>query len=207
MESPRKRRKTEEKSHKRVCRKGAEIPGENLLLNYTYYLDECHNRKVALGFDSKTFEATIVFHLHGRFPVSATYTGWVTVYSFLNNLKKKVMDEPFASNQEEEMKKQYKIPIEKGSITLHQRELYKLFDMIEYFNLVMFHNNNAAESVREFYNKYCEKCKEKNVYKLTTEDFFVPVRASYVYINYTRLFYEISFYCSANILLSNIMQK
>lgn len=195
METPRKHLKTKSKSKRCVCRKKAEVAVENLLLNYTYYLDECHSRKVVLGFDKCTFEAKIVFHLNGCFPVSTTYTGWMSVYSFLNNLKKKIFEEPFALNQEDEMKKQYKIPIEKGSVTLKQTELYKLFDMMEYFNLVMFHNNNATESVKEFYKKYCEKCKERNVLKLTGEDFFIPSRASYVHINYTRLFYEIPFYC------------
>lgn len=171
MEPSRKRQKSEEKTKKRVYRKEAEVSGENLLLSYIYYLDECHNRKFALGFDCKTFEAKIVFHVHGRFPVSTTYTGWASIYSFLNNLTKKLFEKPFALNQEEEKKKQYKIPIEKGSITLKQCELYKLFDMLEFFNLVMFHNNNAIESVKKFYIKYCEKCKEKNIFKLTSEDF------------------------------------
>lgn len=190
--------------------KKAEVRGETLLLNYTYYLDECHNRKVIVGFDPQTLKAKIVFHLHGRFPVYTDYIGWVSAYSFLSNLQHKlpIKDDMCSANDKvKEPEEQYKIPIGDGSITLHKSELSKLYDMIEMLNVVMFHYNNATDSVKEYYKKYCERCMEKNVFKLTTEDFFLPSKTSYSYVNYTRLFYEISFICNINaveLLLCNI---
>lgn len=189
---------TESISKKTVCNKG-KIRGENLLLNYTYYLDDYHNRKVILGFDPQTFKAKIVFHLHGRFPVSADFIEWSSLYPFLNKLQQTLSsDEEPADLEKKNTRKQYKIPIggEGNSIILHYSEILKLFNLMEWFNLVMFHNNNAVDSVKNFYKLYCEKCKEKGVVKLTAKDFFLPVTPSYMYVNYTRLFNEIPSVCN-----------
>lgn len=194
-----KNEKTDNKSKRRACKKKCEISGEKVLLNYTYYLDECQNRKVMLGFDPLTFQAKIVFHLHGRFPVSAFYTAWVALYNHLKKLKSELNDDNLPLNQET-LKKQHKIPVDNGSITLQQQELYKLLDMTEFLNIVMYHNNNASGNVKEYYTKYIQKCKEKNVIKLADEDFFIPAHTSYVHINYSRLFYEIPMFYSGNII-------
>lgn len=185
-------------------KKESEVRGENLLLNYTYYLDHYHNWKVALGFDPFSFEAKIVFHHHGRFPVSTSYSGWAALHSYLTNLKGEIITDTLPANQEE-LKKEYRIPVGTGSILLTYNELYKLFDLLDFFNIVMFHNNNASESVKEYYKEYVKKCQEKNVLSLSNEYFFIPSRSSYVHINYSRLYYEIPLYCSANIVFDTIL--
>lgn len=187
---------------KKLSRCVAEVPGENLLLNYTYHLDDCHNSKVILGFDPTSFEAKIVFHQHGRLPVSTTYPGWTTVFHYLCNLKGQF--ELLPPNQEA-LKQEHKIPIDgSSSISLKQPELCKLFEILTFINIVMYHNSNASDSVKEYYKKYAEKCKEKNQLTLSSEDFFIPSRTSYVHLNYSRLFYELPIFCINNLIFDTI---
>lgn len=188
---------------KKLSKYEAEVAGENLLLNYTYHLDDCHNRKIVLGFDPSSFEAKIVFHRHGLFPVSASFSEWSAVYKHLNELKTK-MEETLPANQLE-LNNEHRIPINNNSsIILKQTELYKLFELLTFFNIIMYHNNNASDSVKEYYKKYAEKCKGKSVLTLTCEDFFIPSRTSYVHLNYSRLFYEIPLFCINNLIFDTI---
>lgn len=177
---------------KAKCAKRTQVLGESVLLNYTYYLDAYHNRKVLVGFDPNDFNAKIVFHLHGRFPVSTDYIGWVSLYDHLKELKTQLV-EPQDDNGFEVNKKVYKIPVGIGRITLKKYELLKLYEIMELLNIVMFHNNNAVGGVKEYYKKYCLKCGERNVLQLTANDYFPPSGTSCTYVNYTRLFYEIPF--------------
>lgn len=198
-----KSKKTQLKNIRKRDKKESEVPGENLLLSYTYYLDHCHNQKITLGFDTFSFEAKIVFHRHGRLPVSTFYSGWQAVYKHLTDLKGELYTATVPANQEE-LLTEYKIPVDLGSVHLTLSELYNIFDILDFLNIVMFHNNNAVESVKEYYKKYCEKCKSRNLILLSNEDFFIPSRTSYVHLNYSRLFFEIPLYCNINIIFDVI---
>lgn len=203
MKPDTKKLKSEKKTTtKTVKERKSAVPGEQVLLNYTYYLDGCQNRKIVLGFDPSNFEAKIIFHLHGRFPVSTNYSGWCAVFDHINKLKEETGE--FLPENQFGLSKKYKIPVGEGSIQLQTLELLKLYEMMRFFNIVMYHNNSASESVKEYYNGYVTKCREKNTIKLPDEDFFIPLRASYVHVNYSRLFYEIPIFCSANVLFNTL---
>lgn len=198
MASSRKSTQSDAKAAKKSCKRESEMLGENVLLNYTYYLDNSHNRKVVLGFDTYTFEAKIIFSLDRQTPVSADHTAWTTAYNRLKILKDE-NGEDLPCNQLG-LKRKFQIPIGNAKIGLGFLDLLSMFEMMDFFNIVMHHNNNASESVKEYYKQYTDKCRQKNVMKLPNDDFFIPLRTSYVHINYSRLFYEIPMFCSTSIL-------
>lgn len=165
---------------------------ENLLLAYTYYLNEKQTCKIIIGFDCDTFQSKIVFHRNGKKPVEVFYYDWYSYYNKTkqleavqnNNESQLIEIEPFCNilqfNQQDN-----KI------FDIQQEEYWKLIGMLDFIQAVMSYNNNASNNVEAYIHKYFTKCKEQGVIKLSQEQFYIPMQFSPNQCNYSRLFYEV----------------
>jgi len=67
-------------------------------------------------------------------------------------------------------------------------------------------HNSMVNLIQLYFNQYLQYCRIKNIYLLSAEDLFMPTHYGYNQFNYTRLFFELSFYCKQIILLNLVTQ-
>lgn len=190
---------------------------KNLLLAYTYFLNDKHTCKVIIGFSAETFEAQIIFHRFKDIPVYISFNEWEKYFTNFKQLdKKRCADETqllqdllesidvkttittkvivnFTLKNDNSNNNNNKI------FPMFQNEYQHFLNIIEFLNVVMCYNNTASANVREYFNKYMEKCKAKNLFQLSFDEYYIPMNLSHVHCNYSRLFFEIPLYCSGKL--------
>lgn len=204
---------------KKTRKKSNDIP-KNLLLAYTYFLNEQHTCKIVIGFCAETFEAEIIFHRVKETPIYITFKEWE---NYFNNFKK-IEGSTTTTNDDEFLAALIeKIDAKNTTKTLlnftwdndnnNNKKLFALFkkeytqyvNIIEFLNVVMCYNNNAVGNIKKYFTKYLEKCKAKTLFQLSFDDYYIPMEYSHVHCNYSRLFFEIPIFCSSK-LFENILK-
>lgn len=184
---------------------------KNLLLAYTYFLNEKHTCKVIIGFDVETFEAEIILHRCNEVPTYISFKEWEFFFAKFKQLNEEeqkgltINDDQLVDKLLENfvLKSTTKMMLnftlndyDNKVFTLFKNEHEQFLNIVEFLNIVMCYNSNASNNVREYFNKYMEKCRTKNLLQLTLDDYYIPMQMSHVHCNYSRLFFEIPLYCS-----------
>lgn len=182
---------------------------KNLLLAYTYFLNDQHSSKVIIGFSTETFEAEIIFHRFKECPIYISFKEWEKYFINFKKLEEKRSADQteLLINLEDNKSKALTKILVNFTLDNDNNKIFAMFknehqhflNIIEFMNVVMSYNNNASNNVKEYFNKYMEKCKAKSLFQLSFDDYYIPMNLSHVHCNYSRLFFEIPLYCSSKL--------
>lgn len=154
----------------------------NMLLAYTYFLNEAHTVKIVVGFHTELLEATISLHRIGKKLIFINYEDWLEFYQqFHLHPKNKVSCLQFGIKARKPR-----------SFVLRDEEIDKFRNLFDFIHLVMVYNKNAEGCVKDYVRKYIRTCVE-NQQNILKDEIYIPLNRFNVQCNYSRLFYEIPF--------------
>lgn len=197
-----------------------------LLLNYTYSLNTKFSKTLSTGFDSNSFEAVIVLNDACSGFVKLSALDWYSIFvkldkineiiqRFLNmeNADKIKSNIILSRNLAVQVLKDESGVIKIGILknengvkqiyTLNYMEYISFHGLSEFIHLVITFNRTASPHVCAYFNTYIQKCIEFNTAILDSQHYFTPTNLTGLdSINYSRLFYELSFMCGEKIVKS-----
>lgn len=180
-------------------------PPVNLLLAYTYFLNEQHTCYTTCGFDPDTFEGKMLLYKDFKY-ISLDQTDWIVILETLYGNKENTED--FKDTQScYELSKTGKdgektLTLTSGpkSIVLNQAELVYLQEMSLFLISVLKWCATITPEIKQYFNMYVKKCIANNTYSLLSTDYFLPLKINNYSCNYSRLFNEIPVLCAIKII-------
>lgn len=208
----------------------------DLLLAYFYNLRSDCLKNIGFGYNSKTFEPVIILHHIGHavlelsaleftsiflqadsiqsffnpFMVSsanATTTGAAAIYSEPPNRYMNVEFQTACDGNRIVLQRVgNRQPI--FVFTLEEIEWIRVFELLQFFNPLIFWYKSTLHAVKTYYQHYVKLCTDCNTVCLTAQQFFSPndIPSNQTYtspqspsFNYSRLFHEIGFMCRQDI--------
>lgn len=204
-----------------------------LFLAYTYHLnDEC-TKYISLGYHTRTFTTTILFHHIGVSVLELDTLEFTNIFMLSENISQYFQrGEPIeklspnkyiqlamttAANGEKQ------IVFERVGntsstlkIALNEKEWNCMLELTNYFNPLLFWYQSSKSGVKHYYDHYVKLCCDTNKTFLTTQEFFAPneIPNGQMYFspqppsyNYSRLFYEIGIFCRYDDILETVLKK
>lgn len=175
----------------------------NLLLAYTYFLNESSTKYIGIGFNSETLLPNLIIRSSKK-EICLSTLDWITFYTSLQEESTTDVDDQTRKNKKKLIVKKtqenefvFRFDKEKISLTSDEWEKFKTF--VNFFNSVMLYNHSAINVINFYINNYLEKCLQNNKKCLDVKEYFEPNMVGQVCLNYSRLFYEIPIYCKNKI--------
>lgn len=191
-----------------------------LLLSYTYFLNDQHSCYICIGFDIETFKLKIILFKNTIF-LMLCYQDWKNITNNIELIKKHfelgnyALENPvygelpkavgFCTIKLSQRNNEKCLTVVSGDglkkiIIITQSEWEHLYELYPFLNSVISWYNKVESEVESYYNIYVSKCFEKKKIQLAYEDFFIPNQAEgYNYYNYSRLFSEIPILCKSKL--------
>lgn len=184
-----------------------------LLLSYTYFLNNESTKFICIGYDTIHFSPIIHLNHIRKSSIIWNILDWLTftthicsIQDFLSHNSNNInisFTNFLISNCDEKIFIKDKVSLEEVEITA--AEMFTLINLIDFLNTIMFHYKSCVAYIQEYYNLYVLNCSTKNVFSLSTSDYFVPPSDRFQ-LNYYRLFYEIPIIFKEK-LLFDVMNK
>lgn len=198
-------------------------PTPGLLLNYTYSLNTACSKTVSTGFDIDNFESVLLIKdvLNGYLTLNALE--WYSVFvkfGKINDIIQRFIETDNTDKTKsniilsktlfiqvvKEENGLIKVFIQKTGadqkyiINLDYTEYIALYGLSEFIHLVITFNRTASPHLSAYFNLYVKKCMELDSWTLDSQHYFTPSNFNnFDSINYSRLFYELSFLCGDKI--------
>lgn len=181
--------------------KNYKVP-EQLLLAYTYFIDNKHEKYVSIGYNIVDFKPCVILHHIGNACVTLDTIQWLNIFIAKNNTITAILSSSEVVNIDGDFiivnGNEKTVQINDVVVTKLEWDLLQFF--IDYTHSVLFWCKHATKYVHEFYNKYLEKCIEKNVLQLDVADYFTPTDLNSK-CNFSRLFYEFPILCKEKLII------
>lgn len=206
-----------------------------LLLSYLYHINMGHSKYVTSGFNSKTFNHSVIIADIGNGFVELNdmeYSSLFLKSEKINNYFNKYDGDFEAAdhivyNPENLIQymdieymlindaKHIQLQItgntnESNRVLLNETEWSQFNELFGFFNQLILWHKNITPSVTAYYNHYVKLCADKNQIYLGNNDFFtlneIMISDDEKNFNYYRLFHEIGLMCIENITIA-ILQK
>lgn len=189
----------------------------DLLLAYTYFLNEQHTCYINVGYNIDDFTLNVCLYKNGVFHI--LYFGeWSLLNANMITIKHHISSEDTGIEYIELPKldtstisfklshrKFEKCLIISGTnskkIILNVKECEKLCELIPYLTSMVNWYAVTGNEIKNFYRQYLERCIERGLFKLSWTDFFLTdQQTGFTYYNYSRLFNEIPVLCKNKII-------
>lgn len=211
----------------------------DLLLAYFYHLRSDCTKYIAFGYNSKTFEPTIILHHIGNTILQLSALEFTSIFlqadsiqSFFNPFLLTTTTTTGATQLDNQphhqeppnryMHVEFQTTDDANRIiiqrlgntqnifvfTLEESEWIRIYELLPFFNPLIFWYKSTLHSVKTYYDHYIKLCTDCNTVCLTVQQFFspndIPANQNYTSpqspsFNYSRLFHEISFMCRQDI--------
>lgn len=188
-----------------------EIP--ELLLAYTYFLNNCCTSHLTIGYDNESFLLRIILFKNNNFQIlyeddwNALFKNYLTI----DNHFKNKYDADFAElPQTTTGGVQFKFSIRKGvkclisvqnnkKLILEPLEWEKLFQWIPYFNSIISWYSRTTLEIQLYYDRYLQCCIQNNVLHLLPHQFLMSGDQSQYFYNSSRIFNEMPIICKSKL--------
>lgn len=214
------------KINKNKTKTNLQMDPPGLLLNYTYSLNQRFSKTVTTGFCANNFDAVIVMNdvVNGFVKLSAL--DWYSIFVKLEKINE-IIQRFVAMDNSDRIKSNItlsqslcmqvvrednsviKIHVQKNDkgvkhyFTFTYSEYIAFYALSEFIHLVVTYNRSAAPFIQSYFNMYVQKCMEISSFSLDSQHYFTPANyTGFDSINYSRLFYELSFMCGEKIVKS-----
>lgn len=183
-----------------------EVP--DLLLAYTYFLNNAHSCHLTIGYDVDDFSMKIILFKNNMYH-TLLWEDWGLLWSnstIIQNHFDGQYGIDFLELPRTDGNCSFKISVRNGEkcfisvqknkkIVLEILEWRKLFSLVSYINAIAMWYNATRMEIQRFYDRYLELCIEKNVFKLNGQDFFKMIEVFPNSFNHSRMFNELSVFC------------
>lgn len=184
-------------------------PVKELLLSYTYFLNENHTSYIMIGYDTEDFSCQIILYKNNVFHCLCIETWKIlfanmdTIETFFNEKVK--MD--FINLPHLENGVQFKLSIRRDKkcmilalnnkkLMLDDVECYKLLSLMTYINSIATWYHMTTKEIRSYFERYKQICIENGVWKLLPQHFFMTGETNHNFYNVSRIFNELPVLCS-----------
>lgn len=188
----------------------------DLLLSYTYFLDNDYKSLISVGYNINNLLPSIVLKKATSIK-EIEYSVFMNIYKFREDVTKYFNDIDATSSTN--ISKEFTLTTSKNEkeitirdciskITLKQKEWNRLYNLLPFIVSVTNYQHKSAYLVKDYYESYLSQCLEKQVLKLDQHP-IVPYEIDTITINYSRLFHEIPILCANKLFddyLNNIIQ-
>ena len=173
----------------------------DLLLSYTYFLDNYNKSLISVGYDTNLLLPIILLIKQPNNFVIIEFSKFKIINNFRKEINKYFIGDtssPIIQSSDFSLLrgKQRGLTIADGDckITLKEKEWNRLYKFIPFINEVINYQYKTAYLVSDFYESYLKQCTEQSVLKLNQLP-VTPYEVDTNTINYSRLFYEIPVLC------------
>ena len=179
-----------------------------LLLSYTYFLNDSHTCFMTIGYDVNDFKLKIVVYKN-KICICLGIDDWIILYKnaetidgFFNN--------KFLSNFYELPKSgtgiEFKLSIRKNirqliiankkKILLDDAEWKKLYNWLPYLTSIATWYDMTSLEIQNYYQQYLQLCIQNKVFSLFPQHFFLTGSQNNCFYNNSRLFQELPIFCN-----------
>ncbi len=190
-----------------MANKTLEVP--DLLLSYTYFLDNYHTCHLTIGYDTNDFQSKMVLFKNNRMNVW-NMADWTNIYTNGELMDKFFYDTSYDAEFIEmphcggnvlfklSIRNKEKCLIANHNnrkIILFKEECSMLLSLLSYLNSIMTWYNITSVEIKNYYDRYLQICINNNVLKLSPHQFFITSEQSQSCYNSSRIFNEIPILC------------
>lgn len=175
-----------------------------LILAYTYFLNDNHSSHICIGYDNHDFMMKIVLYKNNIYQ-ELKWDEWLLLFlnkSSIQNHFEGVYNVDFVELPKIDGQCSFKLSmrnnekcfisiLQRKKIILYKNEWEKLYSLIPFIHSIANWYVNNWKEIEKFYLRYLTKCIEKNVFKLMPHEFFIGAEI-YGSFNDSRLFNELS---------------
>lgn len=187
----------------------------NLLLSYTYFLDNVRKTSISVGYDSNLLLPIIVLIKKTNSFKIIELSTYIKIYELRDEINKYFNDTTPVSIQCKELSlktsKQKGLIIRNrdGRFSINAEEWTRLYKWLPFLSAVINHQQRTTYLVVDYYESYLKQCVSENVMKLDQPP-HTPYQISVDTINYSRLFFELPILCETKLLddyFKNVVQE
>lgn len=188
-----------------------EIP--DLLLSYTYFLNNCRSTHLTIGYDNESFKLRIILFKNNNYHIlceadwSILFKNYITID---NHFKNKYETDFAEMPQTTTEGVQFKLSIRKGvkclisvqnnkKLILEPSEWEKLYHWIPYFNSIISWYSLTTLEIQRYYDRYLQCCIQNNVLHLLPHQFLMCGDQSQYFYNSSRIFNEMPIICKSKL--------
>lgn len=208
----------ENASENKVKRNIPKVKVPELLLAYTYFLNNNHSSHISIGYDNENFHMKIILYKNSVYE-EFNWDDWFNIFlnkSTIQNHFDDIYSVDFVELPKSTGKCSFKLSVRNNAkclismdgvkkIVLDESEWQKLFSLIPFIHSIAYWYSNNWSEIHVFYLRYLKRCMEKNTFKLQAHEFFVE-NETFESFNTSRLFNEIPT-ISKRKLVDNIYQQ
>lgn len=188
----------------------------NLVLSYTYFLDDIQNSSISVGYDSNLFIPTILLVKNTKCFKVIEFSVYVNIYTLREEINKFFNGDKSAIIHKNEFfvlsrndPKTITIRDCNGKIMLNEKQWSRLYKLMPFLTSVANYQNRTAYLVADYYESYLKQCLIHKVLKLDNPP-NIPYEIESNTINYSRLFHEIPILCETKLFddyFKNVIQE
>lgn len=182
---------------------------KELLLSYTYFLNENHTSYIMIGYDTEDFSCQVILYKNNVFHCLCIET-WKLLYANMDTIETFFNEKfkmEFINLPHLEGGVQFKLSIRRDKkcmvLALHNKKLVlddveclKLLTLMSYINSIATWYHITTKEIQNYYKRYKEICIDNGVWKLLPQHFFMTGESSHNFYNVSRIFNELPILCS-----------
>lgn len=184
----------------------------DLLLSYTYFLNNNHSCHLTIGYDVDDFTFRIILYKNNMFH-TLLWEDWNLLFGNAVIIQNHFNSE-YGSNFLELPKSNgnswFKISIRNNEkclmsvqhnkkLVLDTTEWNKLFMLMPYINSIATWYSITWQEIENFYHRYLQTCIKKQVLILQPHEFFMPGEQYHNFYNQSRMFNELPILCRSKL--------
>lgn len=180
----------------------------DLLLGYTYFLNQTHSAHITIGYDVDDFSPKIVLFKNNKFIILNIYDWSVLtandkiIKEFLYAKKVDFIEIPNSDKGLSEFKLSTQKNIKclvmsqnNKKLVLDSNECLRLYNLLTYVYSICKWYENTSKEIEEYYNQYFINCIKNETCHLSSHQFFALPEHKQISYNLSRVFTEIPILC------------
>lgn len=188
----------------------------DLLLGYTYFLNDIHTCHLTIGYDVDYFTMKVILYKNNVYEIlqwpewNSLFINMAVIKTHFNEKMNGIdfMELPKSSQNCCAIKLTTRnsergllfLQDGKKRIVLNEKEWEKLYALLPYMNSIVNWYMLSSKEIFEFYKQYMSVCIEKNTLRLSSHELMMSSTLNFNYCNFSRLFNEIPILCKQKLI-------
>ena len=179
------------------------MESEQLLLAYTYFINNENSKYISVGYSVENFSPCVIINYIGLGNLKLGLPEWLNIFMVKHEEISSLLNAGGVKKCQKLIKtmKNTLIKFDEHTKTIvisniainHDEWLLKL-QLTDYIQSVLYWCRQTTKEVSSYYNEYVKRCIELNTISLDTTDFFTNTNSIFKW-NDSRLFFEIPILC------------
>lgn len=188
----------------------------DVLLGYTYFLNDIHTCHLTIGYDTDDFTMKIILYKNNVYEI-LYWSEWNLLYNNMVVIKTHFEDKMNGIDFMELPKINHSrcaiklttrnfergllfLQDGKKRLLLNDKEWEKLYSLLPYMHSIVNWYMLSSKEIFQFYKQYMSACVEKNTLRLNSHELMLSNTLNFNYCNFSRLFSEIPILCKQKLI-------